>query len=227
MKVSCTLKDAVSPWLAKSFPHIKKYTNNFERIKVKRGTVLISPGERSGNLFFVIKGTLKTSLVHINGQEKILSLIGENNIIYEGNLFNENSSPVLVTALDNCELACLREEKIKKLLKEDGDFANELMNYLCLKYKQLVFLHQGLLFSSPAQRLCRLICVFSDTFGMSYEGQQVIHLNLTQSQLADLLGVSRVTVANILKDMRQKGVIVTKNKCIIFNSKICPYCQNN
>ncbi|MFZ7102254.1 MAG: Crp/Fnr family transcriptional regulator [Peptococcaceae bacterium] len=227
MKIDCTLKDAVSPWLKNSFPQIKKYTDHCEKTKIKRGTVLISPGERSSILFYVLKGKLKVSLVHIDGQEKMLSLIGQGSMIYEGSMFTNNISPVLVTALENCELAYLNDVKIKELMEKDLQFSYELLNYIYLKYKQLVFLHQGVLFSSPSQRFCRLICVLSDTFGEKHEDKRIVNLGFTQAQLAELLGVSRVTVSTILKDMRQKNIITTKNRSLIFDNKICTYCQSN
>jgi len=224
MRKQCTLKDAVSPWLH-SFSSIKKYLNEGTKIKINKGLNLISPGERSNFLYYVLKGTLKTSLVHYNGQEKLLSISGPNGLISEGIHPNNNISPVLVTAIENSELVKFSNQQVLLIINKDPDVALDLFNFLSIKYKMLVFLHQSLLFSSPHQRLCRLLCMLSDNFGEIVEEKQIINLRLTQNRLAELLGVSRVTVANILKEMRQKDILEIRNKKIIFNEKICDYCQ--
>ncbi|MDK2823371.1 MAG: family transcriptional regulator, cyclic receptor protein [Clostridia bacterium] len=225
MKNLCTLKDAVSPWLQTTFPNIKKYIEYGNRSQIKKGTILISPGERSNYLYYILRGNLKTCMVSYDGQEKIFAILGSNTLVYEGTLLNNNISSVLVTALDNCEVVSFNEEQLQSILSNDPEATLDLLNYLHLKYKMLVSLHQGLLFCSPPQRLCRLLCILADNFGERLKNNVIIHLRLTQNQLAELLGVSRVTISHILKEMRQQEILEIKNRKIIFNEKICTYCQ--
>ncbi|NLT94501.1 MAG: Crp/Fnr family transcriptional regulator [Clostridia bacterium] len=226
MKSSCTLKDAVSPWMTASYPGIKRYLKFGTEKVFPKGAIIISPGVRCNDLFYIVSGNMKISLVNYQGEEKLVSIIGTGGIIYEGFPTGDNSSSIFVTTMGNCHLVKLTEHQLTSLLEKDPLVASDIIKYLHLKYKMLLSLYQGLLFYSPPQRLCRLFCLLSDTFGEKQEDKLMVYLRLTQTQLAELLGLSRVTVANILKDMRQKNILETKNKTFIFSNKLCDYCQN-
>lgn len=196
-------------------------------MNLKNRAILITPGEHSNDLYFVVSGSLKVSLVHYDGQEKIISIIGAGGLVYEGLISSVTISSVLVTAMEKCCVVKFSEEQLETILNQDKNAALDVVHYMHLRYKMLLALHQGLLFCNPAQRLCRLFCVFSNTSAEQMDGKLSIHLELTQKQLGELLGLSRVTVANILKDMRQNKIIEIKNKSYIFSEEICSYCQNN
>jgi len=227
MNNHCTLKEAISPWLKTTFHNLKKHLDKGTILSLKNGTILITPGERSNNLYFVKSGSLKISLVHYDGQEKVISIIGAGGLVYEGLISSVTSSSVLVTAMEKCSIVKFSEEHLDTILTQDKEAALDVMHYMYLRYKMLLSLHQGLLFCNPAQRLCRLFCIISNTLGEPIDGKRNIHLKLTQQQLGELLGLSRVTVANILKDMKQNNIIEIKNKSYIFSEQICSYCQNS
>ncbi|MFZ5942779.1 MAG: Crp/Fnr family transcriptional regulator [Bacillota bacterium] len=226
MQKRCSLQDALSPWIHNAFPNIKKYINEGEGLKIKKGTVLISPGERSNYLFYVLRGNLKTSLVHMDGQEKMLFITGLNSIIYEGTLLDNNISPVVVTALEQCEIIKFSREQIRYFLEKDHQFVLDLINFQSLKYKLVTSLHQDLLFLNPSERCSRILCLLSGSYDTGFIHSKQVALRLTQAQLAELLGLSRVTVANILKEMRNHNVISTQNKHLVLHEGFCEYCQN-
>jgi len=165
--------------------------------------------------------------VHYDGQEKMIALVGTGGIVYEGAPAGNNSSSIFVTAFENCHLVKFSAAQLESILEKDRQLALDLINYLHLKYKMLLSLYQGLLFCTPPQRLCRLFCLLSNSFATTVEDKLIVQLRLTQNQLAELLGLSRVTVATILKDMRQKDLVEMKNKTYIFSQDLCSYCQSN
>lgn len=227
MNSSCTLKDAVSPWMAADYPAIKKYLSLGTEKLFPKGAILISPGVRCNDLFYIVSGNMKLSLVNYQGEEKLISVIGAGGLIYEGFPQGNDCSSVFVTAMGNCQLIKLTEQQLTTLLDKDPAVASDILKYLHLKYKMLLTLYQGLIFCSPSQRLCRLFCLLSNTFGEKQGDKLIVYLRLTQNQLADLLGLSRVTVAHILKDMRQKNILENRNRNYIFSKDLCNYCLNN
>lgn len=227
MNNSCTLKDAVSPWLTTTYYGIKKYLDLGTKVDLKPGAILYSPGIRCSDLYFLVSGDLKISLVHYDGQEKVIAFISPGGIIYEGPPASNNSSSIFVTAMGNSHLVKFTQDQLASLAEKDPEVAQDLVNYLHLKYKMVLSLYQGIIFYSPPQRLCRLLCLLSNSFGVKVEDKLIISHKLTQNQLAELLGVSRVTVANILKDMRQKEIIEIKSKSYIFSEEICTYCRSH
>jgi len=228
MDDQCILKAATSPWLKNNFPHVKTIIDRGTKITIPNGTILLSPGELSHHLYYILKGTMKISLVNYDGQERIISIMSSNTLVSEGLPGQENVSPVLVVAIEDCELVKFNKEQIQNIIAQDPSITIDLINFFNLKYKMITSLYHGLLFCSPPQRLCRLLCILGDNFGQLIEqDKKLINLRITQNRLADLLGVSRVTIANILKELRQAEIVETKGKKIIYNKKLCQYCQSN
>ncbi|KJS83518.1 MAG: hypothetical protein JM58_12560 [Peptococcaceae bacterium BICA1-8] len=227
MNIHCTLKEAISPWLKTTFLNLKKHLDKGTIMNLKNRAILITPGEHSNDLYFVVSGSLKISLVHYDGQEKIISIIGAGGLVYEGLISSITSSSVLVTAMEKCSIVKFSEEQLEAILIQDKEAALDVMHYMHLRYKMLLTLHHGLLFCNPAQRLCRLFCIISNNLSETMDAKLKVHLDLTQKQLGELLGLSRVTVANVLKDMRHNNIIEIKGKNYIFSEKICSYCQNS
>ena len=226
MNNSCTLKDAVSPWMTADYPGIKNYLDLGNEKVIKKGAILFSPGVRYNDLYYIVSGNMKVSLVNLQGEEKMISIIGSGGIIYECLPVVNDSCPLFITAMESCHLIKFTEQQVASLISNDPCVASDIIRYKHLKYKMILALYQGMLFCTPPQRLCRLFCLLSDTFGERQGDKLIVYFRLTQTQLAELLGLSRVTVAHILKEMRQRNILEIKNRNYIFSRNLCDYCQN-
>ena len=58
------------------------------------------------------------------------------------------------------------------------------------------------------QRLLQLICWLAERFGRPVENSRQINLKLTHQEIAESIGITRVTVTRLLKTLERKGHIV-------------------
>ena len=55
--------------------------------------------------------------------------------------------------------------------------------------------------------LIRMFAWLAERFGQAVEQGQLIDLRLTHQDIADLIGLTRVTVTRLLKDLEKQGII--------------------
>ena len=226
MLTHCSLRDPFSPWLYNNFSSLKAYLNQGVTMSVKKGTTLLSPGEDAKYIYYILNGKVKSSVVNPNGGEKILFILDQNSMILESISLEESSSPLLVSTLTDAKLVRFDYYQFRNWLVNNPLLRLEYDIFLDNKYKLLLSIHQNFIFYSPNHRLCRLLCTLSAHLGLRFHNKVTINVSLTQIYLAQLLGVSRVTVANILKEMRQRKCIEIKNKRYTLYKSLCEYCTS-
>lgn len=74
------------------------------------------------------------------------------------------------------------------------------------------------------QRLLQFICWIAADFGQSVPKGRLIDLRLTHQKIAESIGITRVTVTRLLKELERKGEIVwTTNQRLVYQSTFQQY----
>lgn len=225
MKNNCKFKNTFYRWSQNTFPMIKNYFHYGSQISIPKKTILLTPGAPVKKVYYVLSGSLKCSLVHDDGREKILAILGPGSFIMEGLLANDKSS-IFLKAREKCSLITFTHEQIKYFAAKDSQFSYALLNFLHNKYNMLMLSYQNFLFIPTSHRLCCLLCILADNFGIKKDNETTITLRITQNEMAKILSVSRVTISNIFRDLREKKIVKMKGREISISNNICEYCQS-
>lgn len=155
--------------------------------KVKKGEVIISPGQYYPYVIKVRKGLLRTYAITSNGDDRTLffSDKGDDAGSLES-IFTEQPSVHFVESLENSVLIIVDAKKIQGLAKKKP-FLLKMMNKNLIKamgtlIERLKF--QTLL--SPEQRYCQLL-----------ENQPTILQRVPQKHIASYVGVTNVSMSRI------------------------------
>lgn len=62
-------------------------------------------------------------------------------------------------------------------------------------------------FSTPYNKICHLFYILGHLFGEPCPNGLRVKKHITHQEIADLLGIHRVTVSKIVNDLHKKGVI--------------------
>jgi CRP/FNR family transcriptional regulator len=56
-------------------------------------------------------------------------------------------------------------------------------------------------------KVCNLLLIFADRFGVIYDGKVLIREKISQQMLSNLLGINRITVVRVIKDLKNEALL--------------------
>lgn len=173
-----------------------------EQLYVERTLTPYAPGVtiplKNDSLFVIYRGIVRLTTIHANGEETLLGLAGPSMPVGLPLTIVEPYQAVALTPVDALWLtvseidasdilaAGLYRQAILRLRQAEA--------WLALSGKRPI-----------AARLRHLLLVLAQEFGQTEGTETFIPLRLTHQDLANAIGVTRVTVTRLLGDFRAEG----------------------
>lgn len=175
--------------------------------KLDKGNFLFHQGDQSNTVYLIKAGKLKLVQVTAEGREVILDVIGPGEVIGETALFLEQEQIFSAVALEETRLCCFNRQQFETLIQENPAFAVKIISYLGQKLYE-IRREAGEATGIPVkEKLLRLLIRLAGEYGRKRPDGTVIELEITQQELANMVGASRVMVANVLRELKELGII--------------------
>ncbi len=169
-------------------------------------TVLYCQGEVNDCLFYVRKGTVKITILHANGAEKILAILGP------GSLFGEtfmDGYPHFAHAIttERSEILSFPKALIYKELESNPQVIQAFVMSVLRKLRLCALQIEDMTFRSAQSRVYHLVHQLADIYGVPHPRGKRIQIRITHQELGQITGTSRITANKVLNDLRRQGVI--------------------
>lgn len=158
-------------------------------------------------LYFLERGEVRMLRGDPGGQEKTLWYVDP------GHLFGE--TPLLDCRTSRNRHVCTRPSRVYAFRRETvldeifptrPDLMLNLMETLACKVRILSNQIVGMSLDELPDRICRYLHLHAERLG-ERDGETVLNPRLNQQELAQLLGVHRVTLNKALRDLEHEGVL--------------------
>ncbi len=176
---------------------------NGEIKKYEKEELLFMQGDRSKFIYIVISGWAKLFRTTFDGQEVVLGLASEGDIIGESDLYNLNHS-FGTQVVTGAHILRISSVKLKEIIQDDSDLSYKLI--LALN-SYLSMLELQIEHSSTMNAAQRIGCLFIKLSGYkSAQGSVSFTLPFNKILLAAYLGMKRETFSRGLKELTEIGV---------------------
>ena len=189
----------------------KEYLDaNSVYIKYKRGETICKQGSFVFHVIFMEKGLAKVYLD--NGRNTlVLRIIPDRNFIGLAAVSDEHSTfPYSGMAYVDSEIRQVDIKAFRQLIKQNSDFAKEIINILSANSVQIYGRFFCLTYKQAFGRLADILICLADRIYKSY----AFDLPLTRKELGELAGMSPETVIRMLKEFNDEGLIRMEGKFI-------------
>lgn len=188
-------------------PHTKRHFS--------KGEYLWKPGQPYDRIQYYVSGASMHFSDHESGYRKIISFHGPGTILpgYHTTDFHIELSLTTI-AISDIKVIEFTIPQFKAMFDSNPELANSVVNWYSKYVNRFLFetIHQD--FNSSQVKLCNLLYLLT----MNQPANSGLVIEMTQEEIAGLLGISRVQVTRELTDLRSKGIIATtRGKLTITN----------
>lgn len=183
-----------------------------------KGEVILLEEDTGNNLYLIKSGRVKVTRINSDGDEVILTMLGEGEFFGEMAIFGGVTRSANVSALEKSEVLILTRQDFLSLLKKHPDISVYLLEEMASRLRKSDQLIKDLSLSNAEHKIAMSIVRLSEELGKIKQGQVEIEDFPYQKDIANMAGTSRETVSRTLKKFEKKGYIDKKGrKLIIFD----------
>ncbi|MET0953986.1 MAG: Crp/Fnr family transcriptional regulator, partial [Aeromicrobium sp.] len=161
---------------------------------LRRGEILFSEGDDGNQLYIVTEGKIKLGRTSPDGRENLLAILGPGQMFGELSFFDPGPRSATATAVTDVELKSLGHEALSPVLNAHPDVAHALLNQLAGRLRRTNEVVGDLVFSDVPGRVAKALLDLASRFGRRADDGIHVNHDLTQEELAQLVGASRETV---------------------------------
>jgi len=177
------------------------------RVPFWKGTVLGTQGQPCEHLYIIAEGQVLLSRRNPAGDDHALYLLGPGDLFGEGALRPESRWLATARAVTDGAAHLLRASQIPQLAQYYPQLTAHILQLLSGRLERA---HRRLdLIGTPSarDRVLGLLRVMANGSGHDEEQGVWLPLQLTQSELAGMVGLARETVARALAELEAEGAI--------------------
>ena len=174
-------------------------------VKLRKGQSLFKEGDEGDILYIVTSGKIKLGTKSQDGRENLLMILGPGEMFGDLSLFDAGPRTATATAVTESRLLSLGQEKVIPWVKEHPEVSLHLLARLASRLRRTNEVVGDLVFSDVPGRVAKALIDLGVKFGEKREEGLFVNHDLTQEELAQLVGASRETVNKALADFAQRG----------------------
>jgi CRP-like cAMP-binding protein len=177
-----------------------------------KGSLILDMEAKASGIYFIKEGQVETSLYTLHGPEKVLYCVGQGCVFGEASCFSTGvTGEASVWARTPCTLYFFPKEIVEgTIAREHPELLIELIGMLGHIVRMYGISLQDSLSQDYFVRVCRILVYFVrwKRGPQAPDGNQVlIQSDVSQNDIAKLLGIHRVTVTKAVGRLKDLGII--------------------
>ncbi|TQL57113.1 transcriptional regulator [Oryzihumus leptocrescens] len=183
--------------------------------RLERGDILFHEGDQGDRLYVIREGKIKLGRTSSDGRENLLAILGPGEMFGELSLFDPGPRTATATAVAETQLIGLGHDNLQAFLTDRPEVAATLLAALARRLRRTNETLADLVFTDVPGRVAKALLDLSSRFGRPAEEGILVAHDLTQEELAQLVGASRETVNKALADFATRGWIKLEARAVI------------
>ena len=188
---------------------------SMDSVKISKGGILFKEGDEGEHVYVIVDGKLKLGTASGDGRENLLSILGPGEMFGELSLFDPGPRTSTATAVTDAKLLSLSHEKLIPWLKGNPEVSLHLLARLAQRLRRTNEAVGDLVFSDVPGRVAKALIDLGERFGKQTDEGLFVHHDLTQEELAQLVGASRETVNKALADFAGRNWLKLDGRAVL------------
>jgi len=180
----------------------------------KRGATILYQDEPGSMLYIIVNGHVKITTVSPEGEELILAVLTDDDFFGELSLLDGQSHSASAIAMENTQVVTLNRDEFLEVISKNPEIVSNILVALSSRLRHTNTLFEDAVFLNLPARLSKRLLELGEKYGVKTSNGLKIELRLTQQDLANFLGASRVAINKLLHSLQDSGLISNDGKHI-------------
>ncbi|HEV8339526.1 MAG TPA: Crp/Fnr family transcriptional regulator [bacterium] len=193
---------------------LKSLAGRLRRRTYRRGTMIFHKDQAGDGLHIIESGRVRFFLPAERGEELTIDVAGEGEVFGELALLDGQPRSASVEALEDTVTHVLGREEFQASLAASPELAAAVIGLLSTRLRHVTDYAESLAFLDVHARVARALLELAGRYGVRGDGI-TIDLDLTQTNLATMVGATRERVNRALAAFREQGIVDLRGRQIV------------
>ena len=185
-------------------------------------------GIKGDCVWFIKKGKVKHVFHDMEGYEKTVLILSENDIFGEITLFQCDKNMVLTQAIEDTIVNKIDRDLFLEIITKYPDNLLNLIEVITGKFRIVLHQMKDLSFKNIEGRLANLLLRLTEQQGIVEEDGVKIDLFLTHNELANMVAATRASITRAINKFKKDKLIKIENKkIVVLNKQVLRNYDNN
>jgi len=184
-----------------------EHITEIEKIAVakqfSKGESIFADGDEGRGFYLVVEGTVNVYKLSPDGKEQTLHIVKEGDTIGAVPVFSGKSFPANARAITKSHLLFFDRKKFIQLITDKPALTMNLLALLAMRLREFTIQVENLSLKEIPGRLAAYLLYLSQ----EQESRNLIKLNISKAQLANILGTGPESLSRVLGNMKSRKII--------------------
>jgi CRP-like cAMP-binding protein len=180
-----------------------------------RGELIFAPTVQPHSVYLLQAGLARIYRLSEGGGETSFGYVAPGEVFGELPAFGEYPRESFAQAVRPSQVWKIPRENFQRVLSARSALAFQVTRQIGDRLKRIESRVEDLVFRNVRTRVARMLGELAEDFGQTENGHRVIDIPITQSELATLVGATRQTVNQTLRELSSEGLIGRDNRRIV------------
>ena len=165
--------------------------------------IIFHHGDPGGLLYIIVDGKVKITHSTPDGNEALLAILGAGDFFGELALLDDSPRSATAESIEATETLTLHREEFMRYIHNNPDFSLHVLQTMAQHIRRLNNQISDIFFLDLPGRLARTLLSLAAKHGKSTDEGIQIEIPLTQTDLAEMVGATRVSINKALGRFRR------------------------
>jgi CRP-like cAMP-binding protein len=186
-------------------PEIEELNQIVNCALYKRGSVIYNERSRINGTYIVVSGIVKVYKTGFDGKEQIIRFAKSGDLVGFRSVISDELACTTSKIINDAVLCYIPGEELTKLIKENPEFAMDLMKLTCRELGESNKYLTDIAQKTVRERLAEVLLLLMDTFELDED--HTLQISLTREELANMVGTATESVIRLLSEFKADKLI--------------------
>jgi len=201
-----------SPWVEMKELNWSPLTEGQPGKQFFKGHIFYNQQEHCQNVFIIRRGRVAMCLCTPEGGMRVTMILDQGCMFGNQTIFDSNPNSCQAEVVsDTAEVYVLPKHLVKEKLKTDYGIVHNMLVQSNRINRMLLTQIELMSFRRSESRVCFFLLHMATQYSEEQNNQRILQIHFTHQDIADVTGLSRVCVSNIISKLSKENVLTRKS----------------
>ena len=177
--------------------------------------LILREGDPAHGFYLMRKGKARILRTGPDGREQTFRIASSGDTFGEVPVIDRSPNPATVQTMEPSEVVFIPSESFIRSIRAHPDVALRVLVHIARRLRSFTELVEQISLQTVQSRLARYVYQLAREEGMTVDGSVVVPREITQQDLASVVGSVREVVSRTLKAMEEDGILTVRRHEIL------------